>query len=250
MKITFDIGGTKMRIATSNNGRELSEPIIVRTPQQPEEAIKKLITLIEDATDKEPVEQIAGGVPGVLNSNKTAIVAAINLPRWVNFPIVQTLHNHFNRPVFLENDTVLGAIGETVFGAGKNYKQVMYIAVGTGLGGTWIVNGKPAGQGSFEPGHQIIDYKNLTDWEYLVDNSPSPKEQVHFLALGLFNCMLMWPSELIILGGGKTFHKDWSITQLSSELQKLSKNYFPNPKIEVAQLRDQAGLWGALHLLK
>ncbi len=250
MKVIFDIGGSKMRIATSTDGRELSEPIIVRTPQQPEEALKKLITIIEDASGNEPIDRIAGGVPGVLNDDKTTIVAAKNLPRWVKSPLMETLHKHFNRPVLLENDTVLGGLGEAIYGVGKDHNQVMYIAVGTGLGGAWIVNGKPAGRGSFEPGHQIIDYQSLTDWEYLVDNSPSPKEQVHFLALGLFNCMLMWPSELIILGGGKTFHKDWSMTQLSSELEKLSKNYFPNPKIEIAQLKDKAGLWGALHLLR
>ncbi len=250
MKIVFDIGGSKMRIATSNDGRGLSEPIIVRTPQQPSEAIKKLITLIEDASGQESIEQIAGGVPGVLNQEKTALVAANNLPRWVDFPIVETLSHHFNRPVKLENDTILGGLGEATFGAGKNYKQTMYIAVGTGLGGAWIVNGQPAGQGSFEPGHHILDYNTLTDWEYLVDKSPSPKEQVHFLALGLVNCLLMWPSEIVVLGGGKTFHKDWSLQQLTNELTELSNNYFPIPKIEVAQLKDMAGLWGALHLLE
>lgn len=250
MKIVFDIGGSKIRIATSIDGRNLSEPIIVRTPQRPEEAIKKLITLIEDASGSEPIEAIGGGLPGVLNEQKSALNTAQNLPKWIGFPIVEKLHQHFNRPIYLENDTVLGGLGEANLGAGKGFKQVLYIAVGTGLGGSWMVNGQLAGQGSFEPGHQIIDFKTLTNWEYLVDNSPTPKEQVHFLAVGLFNCLLMWPSEIVVLGGGKTFHKGWSLQQLSDELSSLSKNYFTVPKIKIAGLNDMAGLWGALYLLK
>lgn len=248
MHIVFDIGGSKIRVASSRDGRNLTEPIIVRTPSKPEEGIKKLVSLAKDISGDTQIKSVVGGLPGVLNETKTELLAAVNLPNWAGFPVAQTLAEALNCPAKLDNDAVLGAIGEANYGAGQGYQSVVYIAVGTGLGGAWVVDGKIPTGSSTEPGHQIIDYRHGADWEHLVDSAPSPRDQVYFLAIGLLNTLLHWPADIVVFGGGKTFHKTWSVKQISDELEKITAKFFPIPKIVVAKLGDQAGLFGALHL--
>lgn len=249
MYIVFDIGGTKMRVAKSRDGHDLSEPVIVPTPKDPNQGLDKLITICRDLAGDDNVRAIAGGLPGVIHSSGNKLLAAANLPHWVNFNLVEPLSHSLGCEVILENDASLGGLGEATWGAGKDFQRVVYITIGTGLGGVWIVNGELPAHGSTEPGHHIIDYHTNSDWERLVDTAPTPQDQAHYVAVGLFNTLLFWPAGIVILGGGKTFHKGWTTNQVTKELENIrSENYFTPPKIVVAELGDKAGLYGALRL--
>lgn len=250
MNIVFDIGGSKLRVASSRDGKTLGTPVITTSPKDPSVAIEKLVSITRDLTDGEKVTGIAGGIAGVLNPENTTLTAASNLPRWVGFNITEPLATEFQCPVKLINDAMLGALGEANFGAGQGFNSMLYYTIGTGVGGTWIINGHLPNSGTYEPGHQILDWQSMTTLEKLVDHAATPQEQVHYIAIGLLNSLLHWPADIIILGGGKTIHKTWTEKDVKTELVKISHAYVPIPDLMFAKLGDAAGLYGALHLAK
>lgn len=248
MDVVFDIGGSKLRVASSRDGETLSEPIIFSTPRQPELGLKKLITAAKDLAGDETITSLTGGIAGVLNAERTQLIRAANLSSWEKVDLATPLEHELHCPIRIENDASIGGLGEATRGAGRNYQRVVYITIGTGLGGAWIVDGRLPSQGNTEPGHQILDWQTGSDWEQLADNSATAKEQVHFLAVGLFNTLLLWPADIVVLGGGKTFHKGWTAVDVKKQLALITGNYIELPDIKVAELGDLAGLHGALYL--
>src|SRR4051794_14615401 len=82
------------------------------------------------------------------------------LPKWRGKSLVKDLERIFNVTVALENDGDAGALGEAGWGAGRNKSRLIYVTVGTGIGGGNVLGGKiyPGGEGGHpEVGHQVID---------------------------------------------------------------------------------------------
>ncbi|HMR55226.1 MAG TPA: ROK family protein [Candidatus Doudnabacteria bacterium] len=250
MNIVFDIGGSKMRVASSNDGQALNEAVILPTLKNFDDGFARLVSTIKDIAGNQTIESVTGGIAGRLNKDKSQLQAATNLPNWAGKNLKQGLVSEFNSKVLIENDAALGAIGEATFGAGKNFSSVMFITIGTGLGGAWIIDGKLAGDKNFEPGQHILNSDNNSTWETLVDTATNPAEQIHYLALGLNNTLQFWPSDIIVLGGGKTIHKGWRADAVNKELRILTEANIHVPEVVFTELGDQAVLYGALHLIK
>jgi glucokinase len=64
------------------------------------------------------------------------------LPGWDDVPIVRILHEATGLPVALENDANAGALAEWQYGAGKGYRNVIFLTFGTGLGAGLILDGR------------------------------------------------------------------------------------------------------------
>jgi glucokinase len=82
------------------------------------------------------------------------------LPKWRGQSLVKDLARIFNLTVALENDGDAGALGEAGWGAGRNKPRLIYITVGTGIGGGIILDGTlyRGVEGAHpEIGHQVID---------------------------------------------------------------------------------------------
>ncbi|MCC6191123.1 MAG: ROK family protein [Anaerolineales bacterium] len=83
-----------------------------------------------------------------------------HVPGWENKPLRRIIADAFGAPAFVDNDANLGAIGEHRFGAGQGYDSLLYITVSTGVGGGWVLNGRPwRGHDSMagEFGHTVVD---------------------------------------------------------------------------------------------
>ncbi len=262
MTIVFDIGGTKMRVASSTDGKNLDNITISPTPQNYNSGLELLCEQIEKSANNQVITTIAGGVPGVLNTNKSGLVRIANLPDWSGKSLVKNLKDHFNCPVFLENDAVLGGLAEAVLGAGQGLNSITYITIGTGIGGVWIVNQKPAKENTtFEPGHNIINPngpicvadKTAGHWEAYLrlpgEQGISP-DFLPTLATGISETLRRWPADLLILGGGVSLHANWDLVQLRNNVASLLPNKIKMPQIKIAKLKDNAGLFGALLLAK
>jgi glucokinase len=79
---------------------------------------------------------------------------------WENIPLREWLEEEFGVAVSIDNDANVAAVGEHRFGAGQGYDSIFYITVSTGVGGGWILNGKPwrgAGGMAGEIGHMVVD---------------------------------------------------------------------------------------------
>ncbi len=89
-------------------------------------------------------EDIAGvgiGCPGVITSSE-GIVDYNNNLGWKKVPLAAELKKHVQKPVFVSNDANVAALGEAMFGTGKEYSDVIFVTLGTGVGGGVIIENK------------------------------------------------------------------------------------------------------------
>ncbi|MEP7036904.1 MAG: ROK family protein, partial [Acidobacteriota bacterium] len=159
----IDIGGTKIAVALGDlKGEKIA---IRRLPTQVEIGASAIIETVFQAM-KEMLEEnraklvaVGIGCPSPLDVEKGLVMSPSNLRDWNNFPIVKLFQSRFNVPVALDNDANTAALGEYVYGAGRGYKNVVYITVSTGIGGGIILNGEILHGVSFgagELGHTIV----------------------------------------------------------------------------------------------
>ena len=146
--IGIDIGGTKISAAICDFSGEIIFDLKWDTCVQngAEYVIQRVLEAIRTAQESSgvPANQLRGiGIssPGPLSVSEGKIVFAPML-NWKDVYIRDIIKNAFNTPVFLENDTNSAAYGEKCLGAGKDYENVIYITVSTGVSCGIITNGK------------------------------------------------------------------------------------------------------------
>lgn len=83
-----------------------------------------------------------------------------HVPGWENVPLRHQLQGEFGARVSVDNDANAGALGEWRFGAGQGCASLLYMTVSTGIGGGWVLDGRPyrgADGMAGEIGHMIVD---------------------------------------------------------------------------------------------
>lgn len=83
-----------------------------------------------------------------------------HVPGWENFPLAEWLQGELGAPALVDNDANVAALGEHRRGAGQGFSSLLYMTVSTGVGGGWILDGKPwrgADGMAGEIGHTVID---------------------------------------------------------------------------------------------
>src|SRR3989338_97364 len=261
MKIAFDIGGTSMRVApvlSDGIGKEKKYP----TPQDPKEGIAMLVQLALDVAAGEKRETVAGGIRGAV-VNGVFLLGKI-LPQWEGTNLVTGISEALDAPVQIVHDTALIGLGEVHYGAGRGSKICAYIAVSTGVGGDRIVDGR-IDRSTYNPeiGRQLIDGVELED---LVSGTAvekkfgiHPKELdsleernklADILAIGLYNTVVHWSPDTIVLGGSMIVGVNpIPLSRVRESFTKLLTMYPEVPVIEMAELGDSGGLYGGRALL-
>jgi len=148
--IGIDLGGTFIKYAiVSNEGKFLLEETIPSNAgtsanaviSQLELAIKNCISYA--AGMEITFEGIGIATPGIVDSlGRTVLGGSDNITGWVNIPLSDLLERVSNLPVKINNDANLMGLGEQTFGAAKDCSDVLFITVGTGIGGAIIIDGK------------------------------------------------------------------------------------------------------------
>lgn len=147
MKILgFDIGGTKCSVTTAywdGNNISLLQKAVCPTNLSitPEEMIQKLIHMADGILSEKP-DAIGISCGGPLSSEEGIILGPPNLPGWDHVEIVKLLQAHYGVSVKLQNDANACAVAEWKFGAGRGYRNVVFLTFGTGLGAGLILDGK------------------------------------------------------------------------------------------------------------
>lgn len=149
IKIGFDLGGTSMGSAlVSLDGEILYQNDCPTLAQESSEnVIGRIKSLIHDCFNKAKdmnlnILSIGMGSPGVIDTVNGVIKNSPNIPDWNNIEIVNILTKEFGVPSAIDNDVRVTAMGEYYFGAGKGFKNILCIAIGTGIGGGIILEGK------------------------------------------------------------------------------------------------------------
>ncbi|PIP73849.1 MAG: hypothetical protein COW88_00655 [Candidatus Lloydbacteria bacterium CG22_combo_CG10-13_8_21_14_all_47_15] len=271
--ILFDIGGSKTRVTNTTGTGSFAEPIVIGTIQEFEDGVRALGDTIEKVSGGKPIEGIVGGFPGP-KSGHDKMFRAPNLPSWSDQPLSERLRERFDVPVIVENDASLAALGEASFGFGKGKRSVVYITVSTGVGGGLVVDGKidESGLYGFEPGWQIIDasgklcdgceppgylerYVSGRNVEirfgkkpYEITDKAFWDEIARYLAYGLYNVMVFWSPEVIVLGGSMFNEIGIAVADVEKHLRALNTIFPDIPELKKTELGDSVTLYGALAL--
>ncbi len=165
MIISLDIGATKTICALIDDNFKIIKKIKIATQTEKNKdfVLQNISEIIKKIWNKK-VKKICIGFAGKTNSKKGIIIKAINFSKdFKNISFKKNLEKEFKIPVFLGNDAQCFTLGESVFGAGKNFNIVLGFTLGTGIGLGMTINKKTYCGAHYlisELAHHIIIEKN------------------------------------------------------------------------------------------
>lgn len=160
----IDIGGTKILGGLIDRRGNIINQTMVYTEAQlgKERILKNLLDTIDKLIDKD-VKGIGIGSAERINFNAGIVeYATDNLPGWTGYNLKRILEDRYRIPVIVDNDVNAAVIGEMWQGAGRGYKEIVMIAIGTGVGGAIVYNEeviRGASWSAGEIGHMILHPK-------------------------------------------------------------------------------------------
>jgi glucokinase len=269
VNIILDIGGTKTRIGIVNDSFKLLDTEILETAANYSDGIKNIFDFV--ASKDFRISNVIIGIAGVMDSG--VLYSSPNLKGWLGKTLKYDFEKEFKAKIYLENDAALAGLGEAVYGAGKDYKIVSYLTIGTGVGGARIIN-KCIDERvyGFEPGHMVFISKEKSktsqaSFESLISgksikriysNEPEDitdkkiwDEIIKNAAIGISNTIYFWNPDIFVLGGGVAMSELFEVALLKKEVEKiLIKTYPKIPEIKKSALGDFGGIWGGIAYLK
>lgn len=155
----IDIGGTNIAaILASPDGDVVAEASIpTEAHDGPEAVLDRAASLVRAMGG---VDGVGLGLPGTLDRASGVVRFLPNMPgNWRDVPAGAILSRALDVPVFLLNDARLATLGELHFGRGRGTRNLVFLTLGTGVGGGVVVDGRlrlgPLGAAG-EVGHQTI----------------------------------------------------------------------------------------------
>jgi glucokinase len=140
----IDIGGTKLAVGVANREGKLlaAERIPTDSAEGPDRVLARLIEVCKRTIQQAGAKITAAGVGcvGPLDQKTGYVIDPVNLKGWKRVPLVDTIRDGLQMPVFLDNDANAAALGEHRFGAGRGVRNLIYLTISTGIGGGIIVD--------------------------------------------------------------------------------------------------------------
>lgn len=164
--IGIDLGGTKIEIGLVSPQDQIigRRKIPTQASEGPARVIERIAECVEELAKLLPLSEhiAAAGIcsPGPVDHENGMIIDPPNLAGLHNTPLRQLLSERLNLPVCLEHDAKAAALGEFYFGAGRGERNMVYIVVGTGVGGAIISDGqllRGSDNTTGEIGHVMLD---------------------------------------------------------------------------------------------
>lgn len=148
--LAIDIGGTKIAAALVNRQgavihrhvratrADLGAPAILQTTR---EAGREMLDTAQRYGLR--VNAIGIGTGGQVDVDRGLIAyASDTLPGWSGLPLANEVETALKLPTFIDNDVNAVALGEHHYGAGRGFNAVLYVAIGTGVGGALVLGGE------------------------------------------------------------------------------------------------------------
>lgn len=163
MKIGIDIGGSHVAIGVVNrSGKILSISEKDFTDKEKKSgdlmfiAENYIVDEIDNLKDKYKIENIGVAVPGTISNGK--ILKSVNLGI-ENYNLKSSLELRLKKRVFIRNDAKCAALAESKYGRNADKNNLLFLSLGTGIGGAYIYNGNlitGSDYDGFEFGHIIL----------------------------------------------------------------------------------------------
>lgn len=285
--IGIDLGGTKISAAIADRKGRLIEQITVPTEafRGKKHVLDNIVRLVNELYRRSGIKTsyagcIGIGAPGPVVEEKGLVLSPPNLPGWKRVPLRSILEKRLRKKVILENDANCAALAELKFGAGRRFKDFLYVTISTGIGGGIVFNRKlyhGATGSAGEIGHTVIDLEGRTcpcgkkghleglaaGPAILKRTGMRPEELAKRASLGerkalkeieyegfligkgFSNAVNLLNPEAIIVGGGLT---NLGPLLFKSIEQTVRESALAPVKIVRAQLRKNVGVMGAIAL--
>lgn len=277
---SIEAGGTKMNCAIGDEHGNIFKQAQFPTTT-PEQNMQHFIEFFQT----NPVDAIGIGAFGPVNVDRQSerYGTVLDTPKlaWRFFPFLQTLKASLNIPIELQSDVNVAALGEAVCGAGKHDRTVLYITIGTGIGGgvvtdkqflrsaqhpemghVWIKRTPEDTTPSNCPFHTdcfeglasgpAIEERWKTNAKKLPADHPAWELEANYIAQGVYQMMLAHAPDRIIIGGG-VMKQSQLLSKIKQNIQTQLNGYTYYPAlanlehaIVLPELGDNAGLVGGL----
>lgn len=286
--IGIEGGGTKFVCAYGSGPDDLQERVVIRT-ETPAVTMQALAEYIRNVQSRVQIAAIGASIFGPLDLDRASptygYITTTPKHEWINFDFVGALKREFSCPVGFDTDVNAAVVSEYRWGAAQNISDVLYLTVGTGIGGGAIVNHQLV-HGAMHPemGHILIpqdprdhfagvcEYHgncleglasgpSLKDrWQVksaldLPADHPGWEIEASYLGLALANYTLTLSPKRIIIGGG-VMRQEHLLAKIRRELLKHLQGYIRNPTVVQGidsyvikpGLQENAGVLGAIAL--
>ncbi|MBU1708142.1 ROK family protein [bacterium] len=140
------MGGTNFKIAVvAPDGTILAERVTPTPASRLWPDVRKALAnstrLVLRESGLKPTS-IGFAAPGMVDETRELLRSAPNFPEWKNLPLRSELQETLELPVTLDNDVNAFGLAEALWGAGKGKQCLLGLAVGTGVGGVVLIDGK------------------------------------------------------------------------------------------------------------
>lgn len=146
--IGVDVGGTKTRFALF--GKDMKPIGERKIPTDPEldadEQMNRIVRNVDEllkeyGMSRNDVRGLGAAFPSHIDHKAGRIVETCDIPQLNDLPAQEILSEALDLPVVIENDSNAAAVAEHRMGAGRGYRDMIYVSVSTGIGGGLILNG-------------------------------------------------------------------------------------------------------------
>jgi fructokinase len=284
----IEAGGTKFVCMVGSGPNDIRAEVRFPTTS-PAETLGRTATFFKQQAQTLTLSAVGVASFGPVNLDSTSPtfghITTTPKPGWANTDIVGRLKAELNIPVIFDTDVNAAAFGEYRWGAGQHLDPIIYLTIGTGIGGGVICNGKPL-HGLVHPeiGHMLIPHDQELDpfpgvcpfhgdcleglacgpamrqrWgqpaETLPDDHPAWNTEAQHIALALVNLVLCYSPRRVIIGGG-VMQREALFPLVRRKVQQLLNGYVHSPQIieRIEQyivppaLGNQSGVLGAIAL--
>jgi glucokinase len=140
--IGVDLGGTKVSVGAVTDG---AVGRVQRREVPAQEAADVVLGEIMDTIDEVFDQSVVGigcGVPSVVDVAEGVVFEVENIPSWKEVHLKAALEGRFGVPASVNNDANAFAVGEHIFGRGRDFLDMVGLTLGTGMGTGVIVRGR------------------------------------------------------------------------------------------------------------
>ena len=140
--IGIDLGATNIHIGVVQDSKVIEEiKISTLATKSKEKIIDNLISGINQLDNKDATG-IGIGIPGLVDEKKGIIFDVFNIPAWKEVHLKKELEDYFKIPVRITNDANVFSMGEKFYGRGGQFKNLVGVTLGSGLGTGIIIDNK------------------------------------------------------------------------------------------------------------
>lgn len=140
MTIGIDLGGTNIRAGIIANGLIIEQKhTSLKNKDSLPDTLNQLTGFIKSLV-RSDIRGIGIGVPSVVDIEKGIVYNVVKIPSWERVELKDILEKEFKIPVYINNDVNCFILGEHKYGLAKQFKSVVGMAIGTGLGSGIILN--------------------------------------------------------------------------------------------------------------